>query len=81
MPSVRPVLPPDWKKTARLVPGVLHVPRYSKPVTPSASRFIKEAGFGRSVGARSYFFVCLFEQDFCSMAIELQLRVLATHGI
>jgi hypothetical protein len=29
VPSVREVLPHDWKKTARLVPGVLYVPRIS----------------------------------------------------
>jgi len=29
VPSVREVLPQDWKKTARLVPGVLYVPRIS----------------------------------------------------
>jgi hypothetical protein len=29
VPSARQVLPQDWKKTARLVPGVLYVPRIS----------------------------------------------------
>ena len=29
VPSVRQVLPPDWKKTAQLVPSVLYVPRIS----------------------------------------------------